>query len=147
MNDELEKLIIYDAWANNVVFEALGEVEDLYTFPRMLSLFSHILVAQKIWYNRVMNIQEDLGFWPFYTLLECGQLVKTNPGKIKEILQKLGEVVTYKNSKGVQYTNSVADIVQHLAIHGQHHRAQIFSLLREAGVTPPQTDFIFWVRA
>ena len=30
-------------------------------------------------------------------------------------------------------------------MHGQHHRAQNASRMRELGVTPPMTDYILWV--
>ncbi|MFB3133724.1 MAG: DinB family protein [Rhodothermales bacterium] len=38
------------------------------------------------------------------------------------------------------------EILLHVIIHGQHHRAQIATCLRQHGHTPPPTDCIIFTR-
>jgi len=54
--------------------------------------------------------------------------------------------VTYRNSIGDEYTNSPADILIHVALHGAYHRGQIAAAVRAGGDTPATTDYIAYVR-
>ncbi len=57
------------------------------------------------------------------------------------------KIVPYQNSKGVNYTNNLSDIITHVINHGTHHRAQIGQLLKQAGIEKlPMTDYIAFVR-
>ncbi|MGE7918037.1 DinB family protein [Viridibacillus sp. NPDC093762] len=58
----------------------------------------------------------------------------------------LDKLISYKNSKGKECKNSVRDILTHVVLHGQYHRGQINSLLREKGIEPINVDFITFVR-
>lgn len=53
----------------------------------------------------------------------------------------------YTNSKGMLYKTKLAEILYHIMIHGQHHRAQIVKLLRNAKINPPATNFILFTRS
>ncbi len=53
---------------------------------------------------------------------------------------------TYKNTKGEQYISRVDDTLTHVFLHGQYHRGQIVLLIRQAGITPPDVDYIIAVR-
>ena len=60
--------------------------------------------------------------------------------------EKLAEAVSYKNSKGEVWSNSVQDILMHVVIHSAYHRGQIAADMRSAGHVPAYTDFIHGVR-
>jgi len=60
--------------------------------------------------------------------------------------ESLTRAIGYRNSAGRSYENSVADIIIHTAMHGEHHRGQIARLLRAAGREPPYTDYIQYAR-
>ncbi|WP_379084396.1 DinB family protein [Pedobacter sp. UC225_65] len=45
-----------------------------------------------------------------------------------------------------QYTGIVKDILFHVFNHSTYHRAQIATLFKESGITPPVTDFIILKR-
>ena len=51
------------------------------------------------------------------------------------------------NSKGQSWTSRVEDVLTHVLLHGAYHRGQIASALREAGLTPPYTDYIHATRS
>jgi uncharacterized damage-inducible protein DinB len=73
-------------------------------------------------------------------------LVEDNPAILQKMISRKNEAIVYKNSKGTVFNNTVEEILVHLTIHGQHHRAQIANLLRQSGIEPPATDIIFFLR-
>lgn len=142
-----EQQIAYNSWANQLIADAIGESTETRTDTNLLRQFGHLLHVEKEWYNRVMKVNEDTEIWPTLSYEECVDLMsKGSVVDFSEFLSKLEEICSYKNSKGVEQKTKVSEILQHVIIHGQHHRAQIALLLRQKGVTPPGTDFIYFTR-
>ncbi|MCH7396746.1 hypothetical protein MM236_02050 [Belliella sp. DSM 107340] len=52
----------------------------------------------------------------------------------------------YSNSKGQKYSSSVRDILFHIINHSTYHRSQIASELKNQGIEPLITDYIFFKR-
>lgn len=144
---DLEKLLNYDEWANRKVFSAIKDLPESKSRNEIFTLFSHLLAAQVIWMNRITGAKNKLELWPELPLSEMETLLNQNPGKLKNLIPKASQTIQYFNSSGTEFQNSVEDILTHLTIHGQHHRAQIATLLRQAGIKPPGTDLIFFLRS
>lgn len=142
----LEQLIDYDQWANNKIFEVSQSSDYLKHDSRIKELLSHLLTAQAVWINRIKGRTLPNEIWPNLSTPEIEHLLKENPEKLKKLIPKEDVTVSYKNSKGKEFSNTVQEILIHLTIHGQHHRAQISQLLRNNGTPPPATDFIFFLR-
>ena len=143
---DLQQLLDYDQWANERVFSACEKVDDPEVLKELFKLFSHLLTAQLIWVSRVLETSGPSEIWPRLSKAEIEQLLKENPKKIRKLLDLKEEIISYQNSRGEKFENTVEEILIHVTIHGQHHRAQMATMLREAGVTPPGTDFIFFLR-
>lgn len=145
---DLNKLIDYDQWANKKVLEVVctTEVENSNQFSEIRKLLSHLFAAQQIWIARITGESAGLEIWPDLSLQEIQELMEENPGKLRAQIHKKDQVVSYSNSSGTPFSNTVEEVLTHLAIHGQHHRAQIARLLRGAGAEPPTTDLIFYLR-
>ena len=56
------------------------------------------------------------------------------------------EKIAYTNSSGQNYANTVQEILFHIINHSTYHRGQIMSLLKNNGVEPITTDYIFYKR-
>ncbi|MEQ8524292.1 DinB family protein [Gracilimonas sp.] len=143
---DLNKLFAYDHWANRRIIEAFQKLNDSEARSNVGQLFSHLLAAQVIWMSRITGEKTDLEIWPELSVQEMKALIDENNEKLIALISKKEEGITYHNSKGEAFENKVGDILTHLIIHGQHHRAQIAKLLREAGVKPPGTDYLFFIR-
>jgi uncharacterized damage-inducible protein DinB len=139
--------IEYDFWANKRMHEALHQVKTVAEYPRIKSLFAHILGAQKVWIARIQGEISSHKIWPDVRESQVEGLLIENHQKLVQLAPRASEIITYTNSKGTAFSNSVQDILTHLIIHGQHHRAQIALLIRQAGQTPPGTDYIFFLRS
>lgn len=143
---DLEKLLRYDAWANERIFVVFSNLDPSEEKENIQQLFAHLLTAQRVWVNRIKGILVPSEIWPKLTIDELKTHLKENPSLLLTLIPDKDLTIEYQNSKGDTFQNSVEDIFTHLIIHGQHHRAQIASLLRTSGVIPPSTDFIFFLR-
>jgi uncharacterized damage-inducible protein DinB len=52
----------------------------------------------------------------------------------------------YTMFDGSRRCNTLWQIVMHVVNHGTLHGGQVVTMLRQSGVTPPQTDLIFFYR-
>lgn len=147
----LEDLFHFDTWANLKLLALLEEEQVLNRHQKIRSLFNHILGAQDLWYRRVIGGNlEEIEVWPGYPVKQLRSILGANHEHWMELLEEsedsLARVISYENSSGISYDTRLSDIMHHVIIHGQHHRAQIASLLRENKIVPPATDYIFYIR-
>lgn len=138
----------YDAWANR---ESLAALRSAGPLPRSLRWLAHIIGAERLWICRLKSESHVMAVWPELTLDQCEAWLTEIPDLWREFMDgldvaRLAAVVTYTNSKGEPWTNSVGDILTHVVIHSAHHRGQIAHDVRAAGRTPAYTDFIHAVR-
>ncbi|MDR6299642.1 DinB family protein [Mesonia maritima] len=117
-------------------------------FPeRTLPLFSHCLNAHQIWNARITD-KEKFGVHEEHTLEKCKHLDRKNYEETLQILEerRLEEKIIYANSKGSEFSNSIQEVLFHIANHFSHHKGQIISDFRQSGIEPIVTDYIFYKR-
>lgn len=138
----------YARWANRRIIDALAGMD---APPEALRLLSHLLRAQQIWLGRIRGEEELPPVWGEESLEACHEREEAGSADWLAFLEGLPEaglqeVVVYHNSRGRRFENTVAEIAAHVVNHCTHHRAQVATLIREAGGTPPATDLVFWAR-
>jgi len=148
MKEYLLKLFEYNDWANKRVLGLLQKekVDD----EKILSLMSHILAAELIWFKRIVPGGEDYEIWKTYnidTLFAMQQLSAMKWNEFVLSSDSFANRLEYKNTKGTKYVSEIANILIHVVNHATYHRGQIAMLLRQQGVTPIDTDFIVYERA
>lgn len=152
MNKEfLRRLFEYDLWANKRVLRVLEALPSGQAPSAIARLFSHLIAAQQIWLRRVQGTDlSSLEVWPETAPESWPGLLQTTHAAWIDVLEVHGErletVIPYQTSKGHPFETPLHEIITHVAIHGQHHRAQIATHLRTLGLTPPPTDFLFFTR-
>lgn len=123
--------------------------------PEAMKLLSHIYNAQQVWLSRIRPnfVPQVPGIWDVYHLGDLEIKLEESEKSWLRFLESLpridkvfSEEILYVNSKGERFQSTLHDILFHLINHGTHHRAQISTLLRQHQITPPATDYIFWVR-
>lgn len=115
---------------------------------RALELIAHIMSAQWVWLTRMRGEAQPMKVWPELSMAQCrAELARLHQGW-KEFLvgADLNSTFGYTNTKGEHFESRVGDSLTHVFFHGQYHRGQIALLMRQAGATPPYTDFIEAVR-
>ncbi|MFP7300391.1 DinB family protein [Neobacillus niacini] len=136
-------------WANQRILATLQKSEEN---KKGNQLFSHILHAENVWLTRLNGTDSShLSIWDEGNLETCVELVDQNNQNYTTFLShlnnvKLDQIVSYKNSKGTEFQNTMRDILTHVALHGQYHRGQINQLLRMADSEPIDVDYITYRR-
>lgn len=125
-----------------VIAENLGKVDE-----KTISLINHTLNAQQIWNSRISG-QKAFEVWqinPFETLEEINQ---RNFEKSIEIINNFDpdQKINYQNSRGADFENTVFEMLFQAINHSTYHRGQINSLLKQNGIDPILTDYIFYKR-
>ena len=155
--DYLRRQFAYDEWANREVLNAIRAAgakdsgNSAGVNKRSLQLMSHILAAELVWLERLKQQPQSLPVWPEPDLAQCEAQAAKLGGQWMEFLDLItaGDVsqsISYKNSKGEQWTSTIVDVLTHVVIHSAYHRGQIASHMRASGQTPAYTDFIHGVR-
>jgi uncharacterized damage-inducible protein DinB len=148
MRDHFMLMWRYTRWANDRVLAAAiaeGGAENRGTL-------SHIAAAQSIWLARVApGYSATFGLFEDLDLDTCAaELLRGVAGWIQYLEgvsdDQFAGYVDYANLRGEAQRNVLRDIVTQVINHGTHHRGQIATRLRQAGHTPPVTDYIAWVR-
>jgi len=152
MNAFFQHLFRYDAWANGRVIESL-EGKGLSTGDRILELVAHILIAKRVWLVRIADQDSsNVPIWPRLTLTECRELFAQLEFELTEFLADpradwTVRMIRYRSQRGQEFTNSVAQILLHMSHHAAYHRGQIAVLMRQQGLEPVNTDYIYYARS
>jgi uncharacterized damage-inducible protein DinB len=92
-----------------------------------------------------------MAVWPALSPAQCGGQFDELSGAWQAYLRELtpqalrGEV-SYTNSKGERWRNSVTDVLTHVVLHSSYHCGQVATLLGRAGVAAAYSDYIECVR-
>lgn len=144
------RLYQYNHWANQRYFDFL---ENVHPIPERLHvLFSHTVTAQKLWLSRIVGKPDlSIHIWEPLPWPELRKMAEENNRNWLAYLQNHDEaefsrVLSYLNFQKIPYDSVISDIIIHTANHATYHRAQYAILLRQQGITPPNTDFITYSR-
>jgi uncharacterized damage-inducible protein DinB len=141
MSDQLKRMLRYDTWANQETVQSLRQDSPP---ARSLRWMGHIIGAELLWLSRMEGKPAPIPVWPELSLDECSAYL---PQDLTDGWSgPLTRRVSYTNSKGEAWSNTVEEILTHLVIHSAYHRGQIASDLRAAGLDPAYTDYIHAVR-
>ena len=146
MKDKLVDLFEYTHHFNVEMIKVISENRELID-DKTISLMNHTLNAQQIWNARILG-EITFEVWqinPFESLLEINH---NNFIKSIDIISNLDleQKIEYHNSKGATFENSIFEMLFHAVNHSTYHRGQINSLLKQNGVNPVLTDYIFYKR-
>ncbi len=149
----------HNRWANEKLLTAIPSgIEDLEfvsSFTSIRKTAYHIWDADWYWLMRLHG--NDVSFCPPSgifegTFLEGIQKLLMKEDEILVFLESQDEVyfntaLIYKNTKEDEFTHTIFNVLQHLAMHSMFHRGQLVTLLRQVGATKiPATDLIVYFR-
>ena len=114
---------------------------------RTTPLFSHVINAHQIWNARIVP-EKPLGVHELHSLETCKAYDQSKHLRTLQIIADadLSKTITYRNSSGSEFENTIQEILFHVSNHTTHHRGQIISDLRQQGIEPIVTDYIFYKR-
>lgn len=146
MKEKLIDLFEYTYHFNIEMIKVISENRELVD-DKTINLINHTLNAQQIWNARILG-EETFEVWqinPFESLVETNQ---KNFLKSIDIINNLDvdTKIEYQNSRGTKFENTIFEMLFHAVNHSTYHRGQINSLLKQNGITPVLTDYIFYKR-
>lgn len=146
----IRKHFEYNAWAMSRI---IASIEPLSVENRdALRPLSHLLVSENVWLKRLNGKDtQAINLAPEFSLGECIAIAEENSSGYAQYLAAVSEeglnsILTYKNSKGIEFQTPVIDVLTHVAFHGAYHRGQAAAAIRRSGGAPQGTDYIIFVR-
>lgn len=136
-------------WADTRVFNAVYSGAP--STGKAAGEFAHIIGTEETWLARLLHREPRAAVWPELNRAEAEELMESTHSAYRNYLgglrrKDLSSEVSYTNSAGRPFTGSVADILIHVALHGQYHRGKINLMLRLSGREPAPADYIAFVR-
>jgi len=146
MNEKLIDLFEYTHHFNKQMIQYISENRSAVD-GKTISLINHTLNAQQIWNSRILG-EKTFEVWQISPFENLDEINDRNHAKSIEILNHydLDKRIEYQNSKGTTFENSIFEMLFHAINHSTYHRGQINSLLKQNGLTPILTDYIFYKR-
>jgi uncharacterized damage-inducible protein DinB len=144
----IQRMFDHMAWADELIAAALVGG----TAPAdAVREFAHITGVEENWLSRVEQRAPGAPIWPDLDPVAAIDLGRRTVSGFRALIQSqtdatLDEPARYKNSLGQEFTTPLADILVHVALHGQYHRGKVNQILRQAGRDPAPADFISFVR-
>ncbi|MBW8361366.1 MAG: damage-inducible protein DinB [Kaistella sp.] len=146
MKDYFKELFEYNHHANRQLIELI--LQHFHEIPkRSQQLISHLVNAHQIWNSRILNTPA-FEVWQVNDWKILSDLNTQNYENTLTIIEEfpLDENREYSNSKGDRFSNKIREVLFHVVNHSTYHRAQIASDLRQTGIEPINTDYIFYKR-
>ena len=155
------RLAQYNTWFNGELYKHTATLDDAARkqdrgafFGSIHDTLDHILLCDRSWLGRVRKsslpfaslegaaLVENLSDLRAGVTQDWDELVafRAETDAVMERFvaeltpELLGSDVDYTNSKGVPFSNPLWHVVAHVFNHGTHHRGQVTSLLKKAGI-------------
>jgi uncharacterized damage-inducible protein DinB len=151
MSEALVGLIEHLVWADRAVIDSLKSQGNVPA--RVMEILAHVLVAEQVWLKRIDKYPGNApSVWSKLSLAECEALAAENADALRSLVphidgEGLHKTVTYVNSRGEEFENTLEDILLHVCMHGSYHRGQIAAMVRAGGGVPVNTDYIGYRRS
>ncbi len=162
MSTHFRMFAAYNAWANQRLYDAAGEIpEEQYNrdvgvfFGSLNGTLNHILVADRIWMHRFTGEGEHpkvLSQTLHENFESLRQAREAEDQRIIAWVESLDETmlastISYTTITGpMQVTQRLASALAHFFNHQTHHRGQAHSALSILGHEPPSLDLLYFQR-
>lgn len=136
----------YNRWANDL---AGSSVANLAHPGRAVTVLGHLAAAAVIWLDRVDGRPSTTPVWPAWSVQVARDHLAEGSRRLEELAQSgpaLTERLSYTNTKGQTFDNSVAEVLEHVLMHSMYHRGQVALLVKAEGGAPAVTDYIAYLR-
>lgn len=147
MKEFFKELFEYTFIFNNKVIDSLLTT-NIEIPEKSLQLINHTINAQQIWNARIEGKDCSVNVWQIRPIDKLKHVNEQNYADSLNILSAydFDTVISYKNSSGIAFKNTVRDILFHIVNHSTYHRGQIATDCKLQGMAPLATDYIFYKR-
>jgi uncharacterized damage-inducible protein DinB len=150
LNAHFDQLAAYNRWANRRIYADAGSLPDVVRkrpaglfFGSVHATLNHLLVTDYIWMRRFTGegpqperlnqiLHED-----FFDLRASREHQDDRIFDFVTGLEAYDRVISYQNSAGKTFQQSLAPALTHFFNHQTHHRGQVHAGLTIAGIREP----------
>ncbi len=162
---DINQLFAYTEWANALTLDAAEKLtpEQLHA-DRQIShgsiwgTLTHMAAAEWVWLERGQsNSPTGAHIFPEWEA-GCGDSIATLRDRWNQVAANrqawlatlteddLAQARSFKLLNGDEGALKLANQLQHCVNHATLHRGQIVGMIRQLGIVPPATDFLFYLR-
>ncbi len=132
-------------WANARVINWIGNNQK--DADAINKLMCHILNAETIWLNRVLQSEYDKDRFRIHGLDKLpGINLDNKTGFLSLLSRDPKEIIAYELMNGNSAQSRIKDILFHVITHGFHHRGQMAILASNMKIEFPGVSFIEYAR-
>ncbi len=162
MKELLLQYAQYNVWANKLILDTIGKLEDgavdkeiTSSFPSIRETVYHVWSAEYIWLQRLQLAEHPVWIQgEFNGAFEqaCGDWQKVSATFVEFVEKQYDErafehVLQFYDRQKASHKMPVYQVLHHVFNHSTYHRGQLVTMLRQAGATDiPGTDFIRFAR-
>lgn len=155
LRQRYQRLFMFDLWSTRSLVKMIEEGPDFSDRVACLAFLSHIVTVQEIWMRRILREpwqdgEDEPDPWAEY---KPPQLRKKAAAIHQRWIDLIGDEeidleteLTLPRPDGSITRMALRQVLEHLIVHGQHHRAQIGLFLRKSGVEAPVNDYFSYTR-
>lgn len=159
LTDLVHQHIDYNYWAHRRIWDYVMQLNDAqfmkpldYSQGSIHNQIVHTIWAEDVWLSRILGRDN-----PVYTATDYPNraAIRARWDDIEQAMRQtiatmdddaLSRVVTYANSKGQIFEQTVLQILLHLVNHGTDHRAQTLAMMHTLGAETIDQDLIAYLR-
>ena len=161
MRDHFATFARYNTWANRRLYAAVAGLSDAQYrenrgafFGSLQGTLNHVLVGDRAWLARITGeatapMRLDQILYDDFAALRAARFAEDE--RIERVIAgldtaRLAGTVVYRNMRGDQLEQPLAQILAHVFNHQTHHRGQAHTLLTQVAGAAPELDLIFFLR-
>ena len=148
----------YNRWANHKIINAAANltqeqfIADVsYPHGGLRGTLVHMLFAEWIWRNRWQGNSPTFRIKPdeFPTFQSLRERWMTEEQQLMDFVrsltdQQVNSPFQYKNTRGIQFEQTLWKAMAHVVNHGTQHRAEAAAMLTDFGCSPGDVDMIYF---
>lgn len=152
LRQRYQRLFRFDLWSNRKLLDLLEAQGEFADHTACLAYISHIVNVQEIWYHDVLRREDELltMLWDEFTIEELRPRAREWTRRWVDLIGDhdvdLQTVLHFDRPDGLTTSLTLLGVLNHLIVHGQHHRAQIGLFLKKSGVASPGFDYFSYNR-
>ncbi|MFN7926601.1 MAG: DinB family protein [Blastocatellia bacterium] len=157
---DIRYLFDYTNWANHLILdatEAISVEEQMrdrnISHQSIHGTLLHMLFAEWVWLERWRGNSPSAPLrgedYPDLAAIRAyWQQIEAERTELLATLteEALQASLTYKDIAGNEHNNPLILLMQHVVNHATLHRGQVIGMIRQLGIKPPATDFLFFFR-
>ena len=162
---DIQQLLTYTEWANDLAMEAGAKLHDEalqrdfgISHKSIFGTLVHMAGAEWIWLERWNGRSPGKAeAWSRWSTDSCNdllvlknrwtELVDERTHYVSQLDEpRLAAELSFKLLSGDPSSMPLISQMQHVVNHATMHRGQVVGMIRQLGMEPPATDFIFYLR-